>query len=119
MANGDRQYGNQLQALYHLLNAHTTIGAVDGTWVECGSYVGGYLIVTGLVGGDTANLCISNAATKPADATHGVTLLAIAGATPTTWLLSIPVLPMWIKVQVTAKAAAAAVTAALLVRARV
>lgn len=118
MANGDVIFANQAQKLIHLLDAHTTIGAVDGVWVEVGNYFGGYFLISGLVAGDTANLCVSNAAARPLDTTHGVTLLAIAGATPTTWILSIPVLPIWMKIQVTAKAAAAAVTGALLVRAR-
>lgn len=114
MANGDWAFQNQAQGLILLLDAHTTIGADNGVWVDVGNYRAGYLIATGLVGGDSVTIDGSNDLAKPANTSHGAAIAsAVTSAAPT---LSIPVLPRFIKAQVTAKAAGAAVTFGLLVR---
>ena len=107
MADGDVIDQNQLAMLVALLDNHTTVGATDGVWVDCANYLSGYLVATGLVGGNALNIDASNDPAKPANSTHGAVLsAAVTSAAPT---LSIPVLPRYIKAQVTAKAAGAAV----------
>jgi hypothetical protein len=114
MANGDVVYRNQAQALVNLLDAHTATGADNGVWVEVGNYGSGYIVATGLVGGDALNIDVSNDAAKPANSTHGALFsAAVTSAAPT---LQVPVLARFIKAQVTAKAAGAAVTIALIAR---
>lgn len=119
MADGDWKDRNQVQGLVNLLDAHTTIGATNGVWIDCGNYTSGFVIQTGMVGGDAINIDCSNGdaangMAMPANTDHqSVFSTAVTSAAP---FLSIPVLPRYLKAQVTAKAAGAAVTLALVVR---
>jgi hypothetical protein len=102
MAHGDRASDSIGHTLYLLLDAAG--GLTDGVWVDCEEFTSG--IVTLELGGSTIEIDASNALARPTNATHGV---ALAASGAINGVLSIPVLPRWIKARVTTFVGAASV----------
>ena len=95
MADGDivLRTSESLHAL--LLDAQVT--TTNGVWVDAAPYAAGFVTIVGITTG-TIEIRGSNAATRPANASHEALM---ATALTADGFVSIPALPKWIKARVT------------------
>lgn len=98
MASGDISYQTGGSKLVILLDAIAATGTDDGVWIDCADFETGCVTWAGGTGAAVVQVDVSNAVTKPANNTHGVTEVTSAAATD--GRVYFTSLPRWLKARI-------------------